>query len=56
MSKALKKDGWNVNVGEVTQDELLTLVSKIQHQARPEVEKLLREADNAGQGETLRQA
>ena len=56
LSKALKKDGWNVNVGEVTQDELLALVSKIQHQTRPELEKLLREADNAGQGETLRQA
>ena len=55
LSKALKKDGWNVNIGEVTHDKLLSLVSKIHYQTRSELEKLLREADNAGQGETLRQ-
>ena len=52
----MKKDEWSVNVNDVTQDELLTLVTKIQHQAHPELEKLLREAENAGHGESLRQA
>lgn len=47
----LTKDEWNVNVGKVTQDELLSLVSKIQHQASPELEKVLRKAGNAGQRE-----
>lgn len=51
-----KKNRWNVNVDDVTQKELLALVSTIQHQTEPELEKLLREADNAGQGETLRRA
>ena len=56
LSMVLKKDEWHVNVGEVTQHELLALVSKIHHHTRPELEQLLREAENAGQGETLRQA
>ena len=55
LSKSLKMNEWNVNVGKVTHDELLTLVSKIQHQTRSELENLLREADSRGQGETLRQ-
>ena len=55
-SKVLKKDEWHVNVGEVTQHELLTLVSKIHHHTCPELEQLLREAENASKGETLRQA
>ena len=55
MSKALNKDGWNMSVSEVTHDELITLVSKIQNQTHSELEKLLREADDAGHGETLRQ-
>lgn len=56
LNKMSKKNRWNVNVDDVTQKELLALVSTIQHQTEPELEKLLREADNAGQGETLRRA
>ena len=51
LTKVIEKDEWNVNVGKVTQDELLSLVSKIQHQACPELEKVPRKADNAGQRE-----
>ena len=50
LSKSLKMNGWNVNVGKVTHDELLTLVSKIQHQTSSELENLLREADSRDKG------
>ena len=55
LSKSLKRNGWNVNIGKVIHDELLTLVSKIQHQTRSELKNLLREAKSTGQGETFRQ-
>ena len=55
MQKKTKGTGFNMNVGEATHSELVALVSKIQQQSHSELEKLLSEADRAGQGETLRQ-
>ena len=54
ISKAVQQSSLNVNVSDVTHNELLTLVSRIQHQSRTELKKLLQEADREGQGEHLR--
>ena len=54
LSTAVHKNSFDVDVGDATHDELMALVSKIQHQSCSEVEKLLQGADREGQGENLR--
>ena len=44
-----------IRVGEATIDELLAVVSHIQHKSTKELEALLSEADSAGKGNILRQ-
>lgn len=46
---------YDINVGKATHDELLAVVSHIQHKSKKELEALLCEADSAGKGNILRQ-
>ena len=53
-SRKLQENSFDVNVRDTTHNELITLVSRIQHQSLNELQKLLQEADRKGQGEHLR--
>ena len=45
---------YDVSVAESTHDELLQIVSQIQHRSKQELETVLAEADKAGKGDLLR--
>ena len=53
-SRELQQNSFDVNVSDITHNELITLVSRIQHQSSNELQNLLQEADRKGQGEHLR--
>ena len=44
-----------MNVGEVSNEELLAVVSHIHHKSRSDLERLLAEADKVGKGDILRE-
>lgn len=44
VTKAAQESNLDINVGKVTHDELMALVSKIPHQSHSELEKLIRKA------------
>ena len=53
--KLQKYEKNDVNVGEASNEELLTVVSHIHHKSRSELECLLTEAEKVGKGDILRE-
>ena len=46
---------YDVNLDDITHDELLTLTSQIHHKSRSDLEAILDEAERAGKGDVLRE-
>jgi hypothetical protein len=53
--KLHKYEKYDMNVGEASNEELLTVVEHIHHKSRSELDAILAEADKAGKGDILRE-